>query len=295
MPRRAQYLDKWDEYIMSRRLKLRSPNTIATYENAGKQCWEFAKENNWPTDPRKITPFHVLDWFEELREDYSSNTQEIYTGALLRFLDWCGNQFCKDLSLHIHPARTGRVDWMSSSQELALFLHSTRKPWDRAIALVIAHTGARASEAADLRLQDMHEEYITLRGKGRKERNVPVDKEFWEDLLPYREYRSSLATSSDRFLVHLWQGKVWEYNLHSINQVIKNMGLAFGRHVSPHTLRRTFGRLLWKAGMPLLIISRILGHTTLEQTVDYLGIDHADLSGAMAAYKPSFRPTTVSE
>jgi integrase len=291
MPRPPIYAEKYREWLVSLRMRGRARNTIDTYANAGRQWQAFAKETGWPSDPRKISPLNVLEWYEELREESSSNTQDDYVRCLQRFLKWAKNDLCTDLDLRIRPARTGRVDWLDSALQIGQFIRSGANVWDRAVATVIAHTAARASEAADLRVEDMHQDYILLRGKGRADRNVPVDKEFWEDLAEYRKYRSSLATSSDRFLVHLWRGTVTEYRERTINKVVTRMGVSFGRHVSPHTLRRTFGRVLWDngRGMPLPILARIMGHKSVEQTIDYLGIGDADLSGAMAAFKPSFR------
>ena len=288
MPRRPKYMDRSDEWIMNLKMKLRSQGTIKTYQNALKQSWEFAREQGWPSDPKKISPLEISAWLEELQEK-APNTQDDYIGTLLRFLRWEGNTLCKDVDLHIHPARTGRVDWLDSAEEVGRFISTSPEPYDRAVAIVITYTGARASEAADIRLDDMHQDYIRLRGKGRKERNVPVDKEFWEELAPYIKYRATLKTKSQRFLLHLFQGKVWEYNGQSIYAAIDRIAVLFGRHVSPHTLRRTFGRLLWLAGCPLPIIQRLLGHASLEQTIEYLGIGDADLSGAMATFRPSFR------
>ena len=42
-------------------------------------------------------------------------------------------------------------------------------------------------------------------------------------------------------------------------------------------------------GCPLPIIQKLLGHSTIEQKIQYLGIRNADLSGAMTMFRPSFR------
>ncbi len=53
---------------------------------------------------------------------------------------------------------------------------------------------------------------------------------------------------------------------------------------SNHTLRRTGGRMMWKAGVPLETIASILGHENPKQTVEYLGINLDDQAEAMEMY-----------
>ena len=54
-----------------------------------------------------------------------------------------------------------------------------------------------------------------------------------------------------------------------------------GVHFGNHTLRRTFGRQLWKNGVPIETISRILGHESVSMTLRYIGVNIGDMSSAI--------------
>jgi integrase len=67
--------------------------------------------------------------------------------------------------------------------------------------------------------------------------------------------------------------------------------------VSNHDLRRTCGRMMYRAEVPLEVIAKIFGHTDTRTTIRYLGLDHNDMSAAMTNYaryqKCAFVPKTV--
>jgi len=54
-----------------------------------------------------------------------------------------------------------------------------------------------------------------------------------------------------------------------------------GLHVSHHDLRRTFGRLAHKAGMDLVQLKNLYGHTSLDQTVHYIGLDEDEMRAGL--------------
>jgi site-specific recombinase XerD len=129
---------------------------------------------------------------------------------------------------------------------------------------------------------------LILRGKGRKERAVPVDTEFWETIGPYLEYRSAMRTKSSRFLVHLWRGRTVEFNRRSIGGLVTMVSKRCGFHCSPHTIRRSFLRHLWLNGCSVEQIQRIAGHSSIEMTIRYLGIGEFDLRSAIEKFRPSY-------
>ena len=55
------------------------------------------------------------------------------------------------------------------------------------------------------------------------------------------------------------------------------MGMKYGNH----TLRRTFGRQLWKSKVPIETISKILGHESISVTLLYIGVNNDDMSKAV--------------
>lgn len=70
---------------------------------------------------------------------------------------------------------------------------------------------------------------------------------------------------------------------HSLNRaVIHKVRDRAGFNFSNHTLRRTFGRTLYRAGIPIETISKLYGHDDPRTTIRYLGIDLDDMRSALA-------------
>ena len=288
MPRRPLYRDSSEQWLTMLSRKLRSPDTIRTYRTSLKFAWEFAQASGWPSDPRKIQPEHIWALYQELAH-MSTSTQKTYIWTVLKFLSWSGNTNIQDIELRITVQRS-RVDWLTVEQ-VGQLVAACRTPYERAAIAVMAYTGARAGETAQLRMSEAQPEQLILRGKGRKERAVPVDTEFWETIGKYLEYRSKMRTSSKRFLVHLWRGRTVEFNRRSIGSLVTTVAKRCGFHCSPHTIRRSFLRHLWLNGCSVEQIQRIAGHSSIDMTIRYLGIGEFDLKAAIEHYRPSYAKT----
>lgn len=57
-----------------------------------------------------------------------------------------------------------------------------------------------------------------------------------------------------------------------------------GFEFSNHTLRRTFGRAMYRSKVPLATIAKILGHESTDVTLTYIGVDLDDMSVAMSQF-----------
>lgn len=81
-------------------------------------------------------------------------------------------------------------------------------------------------------------------------------------------------------------GKDLYYTPRSLRRAVSRHAEALGLHCTPHTLRRTFGRELWRQGCPLETIQQLYGHSDLDTTILYLGIKDSDLDEAIARFSP---------
>jgi site-specific recombinase XerD len=258
---------------------------VDTYRKALHFSWEYAREAGWPSDPKKIMPEDIWAAYQQMQH-LSSSTQQLYTWTLLRFLIWAGNTNVRDVELKIVVARS-RVDWISVEQ-VGQLIAACSRPYECAVLTVLAYTGARAGECSDLRMNEAQPNQLILRGKGRKERAVPVDKEFWELLGPYLDYRAKLKTNSQKLLLHEFHGLALEYTSASVHMLVKRIAKPCRFHCSPHTIRRSFGRHLWLQGCSIEQISQLLGHSSIETTIRYLGISDMDLRYAIEQFRPSY-------
>ncbi|CUS33005.1 Tyrosine recombinase XerC [Candidatus Nitrospira nitrosa] len=155
---------------------------------------------------------------------------------------------------------------------------------DRALLESMYSTGARVSEVVGINLNDLDEAdgIVSLKGKGRKERLVPIGD---VALQAIREYRMSLKPtprnrhpSSPMFLNHRG-GRL------TTRSVAKMVALyssrLVGGGVSPHTLRHSYATHLLDEGADLRSIQELLGHASLSTTQKYT---HVAMDQLLAVY-----------
>ena len=142
---------------------------------------------------------------------------------------------------------------------------------DRAMLELLYAGGVRVSEVADARLEDLKLDigYIMVRGKGNKERVVPLGAPAQRALQQYlKSGRDVLARKKGSPLLFLGAGarrltrqRVW--------QLVGNASLASGRHASPHMLRHSCATHMVENGADLRTIQTILGHSDISTTQVY--------------------------
>ncbi len=141
---------------------------------------------------------------------------------------------------------------------------------DRAILEIIYSSGLRASEVVNIKIGDINFEagFITIRGKGSKERVVPINEMALATIKKYiEESRPELLkkkTSQFLFLAKggkpLTRQRLW--------QLIKIYSTELSVKISPHTLRHCFASHLLDGGADLRA-QKMLGHTDISTTQIY--------------------------
>lgn len=153
---------------------------------------------------------------------------------------------------------------------------------DRAILELLYSSGLRVSELAGTTLADlsMGEAIIRVRGKGNKERIVPVGSKALSALGEYLDIREKLKPASDRIFLNSRGGGI---TTRSLARIIKKYGLVSGisKNVSPHVLRHSFATHLLAGGADLRAIQEMLGHASLSTTQRYT---HLSVERIMEVY-----------
>ena len=141
---------------------------------------------------------------------------------------------------------------------------------------------------------------IIKQGKGRgggKPRMVPISSQFTEILPSFRAYRRGIILEAiarkggaaievpDNLYLNIQGKKLCRYSEHGVGfdkayvlPVREKMGFDYGNH----TLRRTFGRQLWKNGVEIETIAKILGHENTKTTLEYIGANLDDMKFAIS-------------
>lgn len=146
---------------------------------------------------------------------------------------------------------------------------------DRVIFELLYGSGLRVSELVGLNVGDLdrRERWIRVRGKGRKERQVPFGKRAAEALDRYLESRDKLQPPDDEpaLFVHRWGGRFRRLTARSVGVILKKYAKALkgDPSVHPHSLRHAFATHLLSEGADLRAIQELLGHASLSTTQNY--------------------------
>jgi integrase/recombinase XerD len=169
-----------------------------------------------------------------------------------------------------------------SPDQVQSVLESCSNRRDRLFFGTLWETGARASEALGLRIDDLDERRGTIRitprdntngarVKGSKERVVPVGKRFVRLAIDYLTLDYG-ATNSDYLFVNLYGGSIgepWSYD--SVDDLVRRTRTKVGFHFTPHMFRHTYSTRLLQAGARIEIVSELLGHADIQTTLAIYG------------------------
>lgn len=156
---------------------------------------------------------------------------------------------------------------------------------DRAILEVLYACGLRVSEVCALNIADVGDRVIRVKGKGGKERIVPIAKRaiMWIDryLLEARsDKKENQALFVSKKGKRLDRIAVWN----RVKYYAKKAGIE--KEISPHTLRHCFATHLLENGADLRIIQELLGHASIATTDRYTHISQKHLSEAFHKFHP---------
>lgn len=159
---------------------------------------------------------------------------------------------------------------------------------DQAMIELLYAGGVRVSEVADARLEDLKLEmgYILVRGKGDKERMVPLGVPAQQTLQQYlKSGREVIAKKKNSPLLFLGTGgrrltrqRIW--------QLVGKASLASGRHASPHMLRHSCATHMVENGADLRTVQTILGHSDISTTQIYTHVALDRLKSVYAKHHP---------
>lgn len=155
-------------------------------------------------------------------------------------------------------------------------------PWlkyrDAAILELFYSSGLRISEllGLDVRDVDFIDELVKVRGKGRKERIVPVGGAAMRAM---RKYREEAAVSNGPLFRSVRGTRITQQAVDQmLRKYLKLSGIPFG--VSPHKLRHSFATHLLDAGADLRSVQELLGHASLSTTQIYTHVTKERLKTA---------------
>jgi integrase/recombinase XerC len=175
-----------------------------------------------------------------------------------------------------HLPRVPSIEQMNHLVETAASDDAAAWPErDRVIFELLYGCGIRNAELVGLNLTDVHwaREVILVRGKGRKQRYVPLGDAAAEAIRAYLPSRTLKLTGkvNEALLLNLRLRGTGRLTTRSVGRIVKQISLAKGlpAEIHPHTLRHAFGTHMLEEGADLRAIQELLGHERLSTTQRY--------------------------
>jgi len=202
-----------------------------------------------------------------------------YVQVIKGFFNWCyreelvENNISERLKLPSVPdylIPVFREDHIKSMID-ACDLSTTLGYRDYVIILVLLETGIRISELCGLRIQDVHDDYIRVVGKGTKEREVGVSpgvaKHLWKYIYRHRKVHHE---AEHRVFINRYGEPLMPTGVDQLLGDIKERSGITGVRVSAHTFRHTFACMYLEQGGEIYKLSKLMGHSAVDVTEEYL-------------------------
>jgi len=250
------------------RLRNYSPNTIDAYTFHVDRFCKFFNKPAQELGPEEIRQFQ-LHLVNEKKVSWSSFNQAVCALRLLYQTTLGKKWTIKHIPFGKRPKKLPTV---LSDEEACRLLEKLHNPKHHAILLTCYAAGLRLSEALHLKIGDIdgQRNQINIRqGKGRKARVVPASPRLLDALRNYWKINRPPA--------YLFPGKTTDVPL-SPATVQKACKLAVAKAgiakpaVTPHTLRHSWATGMLEAGVDLLTISKLMGHSSFVTTMVYLHV-----------------------
>ena len=160
---------------------------------------------------------------------------------------------------------------------------------DKAMLELLYATGLRVSELVRLKLNQLNLEvgYISVVGKGAKERLVPVGGQAQQALTQYlKKGRAALLKKPSSYLFIGYRGR--PLTRQGFWEIIKKYAIKSGinKPISPHTLRHSFATHILERGADLRSVQTMLGHSSIATTQIYTHVTETKLKELYVRFHP---------
>ncbi len=272
----------------------RSLNTVNSYERDLKKFVRFLSDRN-----RTLKDFQrgdIVEFISHLRaEGYAISSTARYLSsirALCRYMVLEGLREDDPSEALQTPRGLKRLPKALTVEAVFQLIESVNQDGlglrDRVMLELMYAAGLRVSELVGLTLQDLNLEagFVRVRGKGNRERVVPVSEHTTTNLKRYintiRPFLLKKGQSPYLFLSQqgrpITRQRFW--------QLLKHYGRLMGVELTPHQLRHSFATHLLEGGADLRAIQKMLGHADISTTQIYTKVTPERLKGVYKKYHP---------
>jgi len=275
-----------------------SPETISSYRDSMRLLIIFASERI-AKRPNRLSIEDLdrdmillfLDHLERERHN-SIRTRNTRLAAIHSFFHHVASQdpvsvnlAAKVLGIEGKKTTKPLLGYLDKLDLDAVIAAPNRNTWrgrrDYTLLLLLARTGARVSEGIGVNVGDLtlqRSAHVLLRGKGGKERAVPLAKDAVAALNALLEERGVATQPPAAVFVNSRKHRLTRFGVNhllrrAVHTAAKARPSVGTKAISPHTLRHTLAMNLLQAGVDLVTIQSLLGHASVNTTHQYVEAD----------------------
>lgn len=294
------YVSGFRNYLLLERSL--SLNSIQAYTSDISKFASFLESSSKKSNFESLGIDDVRSFLKSLHDmGFSASTQARIISGVRTFFEYLlEEKLCSQNPLELidAPRLIRPIPEVLSPEEMIQLLDSvdlSRREGvrNRAILELMYSCGLRVSELTDFKISCLHaqDSYVSIIGKGNKERLVPIGKVALEWINKYRtELRNhqTIAHGHEDFLFLNLRGK--KLSRMSIFNFIQEVATLAGivKHISPHGFRHAFATHLVEAGADLRAVQEMLGHASITTTEIYTHLDRNRLRDEILTYHPAY-------
>jgi integrase/recombinase XerC len=299
-----------DRYLSTLRLQNASPHTLRNYESDLAQFLDyFSPPESAPPDPSAVSALDLREWLGSLYDrelDRVSIRRKLAAvRSLFRFMVREGIVATNPARLVRTPKAPKRLPAVPTAEQTNGLIdgiaqteidrpHPAR---DLLLFELLYGCGVRVAELVGLNLDDIDraEKWIRVRGKGRKERQVPYGAKASAALEKYLAARHAAKPDERALFVNHRGARLSDRGARKIVKFYA-CTLAGDSSLHPHSFRHAYATHLLADGADLRAIQELLGHATLSTTEKYTQVSLTDLMAVYDRAHPKARaPRNAAE
>ena len=280
-------ISSFSEYLLYQ--KGLSQNTVDSYKS------DLTKLSNYLQN-QDLSKTNIDNFFIDMSEfNYSTSTKKRMHSSVKNFLKYINENEdyesidISDIKLKSSKKLPEVLSITDIENMINFYNHETYlDSRNRTVIDVLYSTGCRVSELCDINISDidLDEKYLKLKGKGSKQRIVPIGSMLYKNLMQYLNVRETfLQNRGEPLFLSKSKNKLDRTAVFRIiKKTAKNISLQTDVH--PHTLRHSAATHMLEGGCDLRTVQEFLGHSSVSTTQIYTKVTKEFLEEAFTESHP---------
>ena len=280
-------ISSFSEYLLYQ--KGLSQNTVDSYKS------DLTKLSNYLQN-QDLSKTNIDNFFIDMSKfNYSSSTKKRMHSSIKNFLKYINENEdhesidISDIKLKSSKKLPEVLSITDIESMINFYNHETYlDSRNRTVIDVLYSTGCRVSELCDINISDidLDEKYLKLKGKGSKQRIVPIGSMLYKNLMQYLNVRETfLQNRGEPLFLSKSKNKLDRTAVFRIiKKTAKNISLQTDVH--PHTLRHSAATHMLEGGCDLRTVQEFLGHSSVSTTQIYTKVTKEFLEEAFTESHP---------